>query len=971
MGTNGAPRNVGDVLVETSEQDKREYAFFELPNKLKVLVVSDPTTDKAAAAIDVHVGQLHDPVELPGLAHFLEHLLFMGTEKYPNENAFSQFLSQHGGNSNAYTSLEHTNYYFDIQHSFLDPALDIFAQFFICPLFLENTKDREVAAVNSEHEKNLVEDLWRLSQLDRSTSNPSHPYSHFGNGNIETLSTIPQQKGINVRDELIKFHREYYSANVMCLCILGRESVDELKQLAVDKFSAITNKNRPPLQWEGQPYEEPQLKKMFCMDSNKEHRCLEYNFRIFDTKAYYRSKPTRYVCHLIGHEGPNSLLAVLKKRGWATALMAGEGKKGSGFGFLRVTIELTEAGMDHINDITLVLFQNIQLIKRQGVQDWIFHECHDLNRMFFRFKDKELPYNYVSSVANYMQMYPPAHVLSGPYMYYEYDPKVIRKLLNLLTPDNMRMFVVSKRFGETANKVERWYGTKYSEHALGEDLLKSWAECNLNPELAIPAPNEFIPTDFTIKQLSEDTASKHPVVVVETPHLRAWHKQDDVFKLPKAIIMVLISSRMAYVSPTHCVLTRLFSELLKDSLAEYAYAAELGGVTYVLENVVYGLLLNIQGYNHKLPVLLAKIVDKIKGFAVDDARFKILKDEVRRSYVNFSAEAPYQHCMFYTHLLSNEKLWSHKQKLDALEDVTPQQLASFVPLLLTQVHTECYIHGNVTREEARQLAHEFDPLCQAPPLSPAELTRHRHIKFEPGITYIYEYQEQFSSDYAIENYIVTGLDDSRGNVLVELASQIIHEKFGHVLRTQEQLGYIVHSGLRRQHGVNGLRFIVQGERDAAYLDTRIEVFLRSVKEVMEGLDEATFAKHINTLTTKKLEKDKSMGHEVNRYWSEILDQQYNFNRASIEVEVLKTVTKGDLLTFYREKISPQSTARQKLSSRSLSIKHKAAGEPEEAAEGASGLSNPTVVKITDVWEFKKMVGLYAQPKQWPYQTILD
>lgn len=100
--------------VQVSLQDARQYKCITLPNALQVLLISDKDTDKAAAALDVGVGQMSDPEDIPGLAHFLEHMLFLGTEKYPDENSYSKFLSAHGGRSNAYTALENTNYYFDV-----------------------------------------------------------------------------------------------------------------------------------------------------------------------------------------------------------------------------------------------------------------------------------------------------------------------------------------------------------------------------------------------------------------------------------------------------------------------------------------------------------------------------------------------------------------------------------------------------------------------------------------------------------------------------------------------------------------------------------------------------------------------------------------------------------------------------------------------------------------------------------------
>lgn len=131
------------------------------------------------------------------------------------------FFSQ-GGSSNAFTASDHTNYYFDVVPQQLSAALDRFAQFFLTPLFTESATDREVNAVDSEHVKNVPSDAWRLSQLEKSTSNPNHPYSKFGTGNKETLDIIPKERGIQVRDELLKFHKKWYSANLMSLAVLGQ-----------------------------------------------------------------------------------------------------------------------------------------------------------------------------------------------------------------------------------------------------------------------------------------------------------------------------------------------------------------------------------------------------------------------------------------------------------------------------------------------------------------------------------------------------------------------------------------------------------------------------------------------------------------------------------------------------------------------------------------------------------------------------
>lgn len=94
--------------IVKSQQDNRDYRGLQLTNGLKVLLISDPATDKAAAAMTVDVGHMSDPDNLPGLAHFCEHMLFLGTKKYPNENAYSTYLAENSGSSNASTYADNT-----------------------------------------------------------------------------------------------------------------------------------------------------------------------------------------------------------------------------------------------------------------------------------------------------------------------------------------------------------------------------------------------------------------------------------------------------------------------------------------------------------------------------------------------------------------------------------------------------------------------------------------------------------------------------------------------------------------------------------------------------------------------------------------------------------------------------------------------------------------------------------------------
>ena len=129
--------------------------------------------------------------------------------------ALYRYLAAHSGGSNAYTDREHTVYFFDVAHDAFDGALDRFSEFFKSPCFTESATGRELKAVDAEHAKNKQADMWLAYQLDKSTSDPNHPYHKFATGDSSTLRDVPLENGIDVRAALLDFHSKYYSANIM------------------------------------------------------------------------------------------------------------------------------------------------------------------------------------------------------------------------------------------------------------------------------------------------------------------------------------------------------------------------------------------------------------------------------------------------------------------------------------------------------------------------------------------------------------------------------------------------------------------------------------------------------------------------------------------------------------------------------------------------------------------------------------
>ena len=140
-----------------------------------------------------------------------------------------------------------TNYYFDVAPEALEGALERFSGFFIEPLFNDSCTESEIKAVDSEHKKNIQNDMWRFFQLEKSISRPGHPYGKFGTGDYKTLWDRPKEAGRDPRQQLISWWEQEYCARRMKLAVVGKHDVDTLEKWVREKFDKV------PVRTEGQP----------------------------------------------------------------------------------------------------------------------------------------------------------------------------------------------------------------------------------------------------------------------------------------------------------------------------------------------------------------------------------------------------------------------------------------------------------------------------------------------------------------------------------------------------------------------------------------------------------------------------------------------------------------------------------------------------------------------------------------------
>ncbi len=883
-----------------SPNDDKAYRYIELDNGLRALLISDPDTTKSAAALDVYVGSASNPEDRGGLAHFLEHMLFLGTDKYPDSGEYARFVSEHGGTRNAYTSFEHTNYFFDIDDDYLPEALDRFAQFFIAPRFDLEYVSREVNAVHAEFQQGLNTDSRRGGDVSREIANPQHPYHILAVGTKDTLADLDNNA---VRDDLIAFYEQYYSANLMRLAVLGSEDLDALESLVRDTFAPVPNRDVVIEDITAPLMEPDQLPLQVYVEPEATSRSLTLSWPMPDINALYRSKPLSYISNLIGHEGEGSLLSLLKSEGWAEALGSGTGISYRGGAAFNISISLTERGVAEKDAVIAAVFEYIHMLEDAGPSERIYREQAQLAALRFRFQESMEPMRYVSRIANNMQVLPPQEVLSGGYLMSDYDPEFIQKLIReYLTPE--RLLATLTAPGVPVDRESEYYLTPYSTEAI--DLAAvGWTQVasnGIDPRLHLPAANAFIAEDVDLRSVPAENPEV-PQLVVDEPRLRVWQRQDDVFRVPKGALYT--NFRTALVSDTaeHAAASELYVSLLRDAVNEFTYPALLAGLNYNLGINSRGISLSMGGYNDKQQVLLEHVVDNIRNAAFDQERFDNIREDLIRSLRNVKTARAYQQVIRQGRRLLTTGRYAEQDIIAALQALTPETVTTHGEALWRTSTVDVLLYGNYDDTEVLAIQEALDPLLKHDGNATPPESRITRIKLGQRFVYVADVDH---SDSVLLWYIQAPGQSLSDRAMAAITGQAVSADYFEDLRTEQQLGYIVNAFNWPLMDVPGVAMMVQSPTaSAAELVSASETFLAGRIDDGDAVSEAQFLRHKTALLEEILDPPKNLFDASEYFWREINRGSDAFDTKEVLAEAVRAVTFDQWKAWYQQAVLQQ------------------------------------------------------------------
>lgn len=874
-----------------SINDQNQYRFLTLDNRLAVLLISDPDSEKAAASLNVAVGSGDDPRGREGMAHFLEHMLFLGTEKYPQAGEYQQFIKSHGGSHNAFTAFQDTNYFFDIQAEFLEPALDRFAQQFSAPLFTADLVERERRAVHSEFSSKIQEDGRRFYDAKKAAFNPEHPYTQFAVGNLTTLEDTEAHP---LRPDLVAFWRQHYSAERMTLTVYGPQSLDELARMVRPRFAAIEDRRLPASEPTAPLFIDGQLPRLIEVESLRDIRSLSLIFPIPSQQPHYRTKPASYIANLLGHEGPGSLFDVLKSRGWVEMLSAGTSTDTDREALLELSMELTPEGLANRDAIVRLAFAYIDKIRAQGLSRERFEEMARLADISFRFQEQQEPVHKVTRLAMQMSRVDPVDVLRAPFMMTEYDPQGYQAVLNRLTPDNVLIAVLSQQPLDDSAQQAQWYRTRYRLSALNAEALAEAPRADMVAQLALPEANPFIPENL---ELVAGASMPAPVQLGVQNGLTTWYARDTRFDTPKANLYLSLRSPVARESAREQVLAELFVDAIETNLNAYAYPAQLAGLHYKIYPHLRGISIRVGGYNDKLHVLLGRVLTQVADPLLSARRFDIARNQLLDSLRNKAKARPVEQTGEFVQTTLIEGAWSIDAQIAAAENVRFEDLQRFATRFLDQLDPVMLAHGNLTEAAALNLAQQVNAFLLDHSES-VTVARNGVRELPAGETRIALEVHHPDTGYTL--YLQgqnTGYDE---RARYRLLSQLIAAPFYEDIRTQRQMGYIVYATSFEILEAPAIGLVVQSpEHSGEDIDQAVTAFANTMESQLETLTEQQLAQEKQAVISRLLEKDRQLSDASGRYWREIDRENTQFDSRERLAQAIAEVSKAELLEVFR------------------------------------------------------------------------
>jgi insulysin len=874
--------------------DKAKFRRFTLDNGMKVLLVSDPKYNKSAASLVVHAGQIDDPRDTEGLAHFLEHMLFLGTEKYPDITDYGNFIRANGGYNNAYTASDHTNYQFEVRHDALAGALDRFAQFFIAPTFNPEFVGREVSAVNNEAMRHVQNDFRRQIGVLREMYDQNSGESKFSTGNKATLAKA-DPKAVRA------FYESHYSADRMALAIASTASLDDLEKLARGSFASVLKRDLPPVVRVATFLPAKESLRMATMEPIKEVQKLTLEFLVPATRPDFAGKSDQLLTQLLAYPGEGGLVNILKRDGLINGLSAYVWERTQNYGSLMVDIELTPQGLQAHKKVLQSVFSYLEFLRSTSYPSAFFTDRARVAQLQETFSDRGEGAALATKLANQALFYPLDIAERATDVWGKPDETSYRSLLAALLPSRMLVTLVAK--GLPVDRKERIYETGYAVTEETGAAYEALAKPARMAGLALPKPNRFMPSTTAL-------LPERPTALINEPALQLFYAQDTEFQRPSTTLILRFVPLRETATAGNMALLRLLDMNLRDALSASLGDAALAGVEFKSELGTEGYKVTVSGFGDSPARFAQYFAQQLRAFTTSPQRFDAVKELALRSIKSYAQTEAYQLARDRRDAMVREFFFLPSEQQSAAEAATFDKVQAFARSYFDKGRLEVLIHGNLSAEDAIVVTRDIFTKFATKAAPVEALARRRQLEILGNENVLDAGPIAGVNSALIMDYQLNDETPATRAAALVLGS-FFDQPFYSELRTKQQLGYIVGSASTASLRQRFFTFVVQSsEYGPVELRKRAETFIATLPATLQATTDAQWATLIAGARSNLEQKPKSIGEKAENMFALAYDFDGEWDRRQAALLALDNLTKDQAIALLTQTLAGSDPKRR-------------------------------------------------------------
>ncbi|KPP99471.1 insulinase family protein [Marinobacter sp. HL-58] len=874
---------LAETQIEKPELDLRDYRHITLENGLEVLLVHDDELTVAGAALTVPLGGDDDPEDIPGLVHLLEHMLFSGSEKYPDRGGFTDYISSAGGSYNAYTAADHTNFFFQVGADRLEEGLSRFSDFIIAPSLEPDAVADEIAIVQSEFDGRRDQLGWRMQNVLRQQVNPDHPASRMAMGNRESFEGVSHE---NLVERLDLYHGLYFTPGKMKLVVMGPQPMEQLREWAERSFApaesgeddaaTASGAEVPLLEHDGLP---ARARLQTVGDTD----VLKLSFEAEPEHLFYQTKPYTFLGRVLSSKKSGRLAAALKERGWIDELSTGMDLQGADYATFSVRMTLTEEGVKAGDRIIASIFDYLDTMSESEDLAALYEEQSRQAQEEFRFPRKGQVMQEVSGLAVSLLRYPVEEVLTAPALMSSFDEKLVRSILKDMTPDQA-LVTHAGDFGDLPD-VEPVTGIDYEAVSPDDDTLTRWkdSDSGVNAKLAI-RENPFTDDEKVVHPLADNTAEL-PVNLSDSRGLEIWHLQDKEFREPRGVLTIAIESPMIEQNLKDASTNLLYSFMLAEELTELMQTGSDAGIQFMVNRMNQGVGLSVQGFTGKQEDFLQQVADAIHNLEVTPKLLRKTRAKARVQVDGLENAQYFEQMMTALNNRLRPGVNGPREELAELGGLGVEDMKAFHRQFWKAPEVMMMALGNYREKHARALADIFTSTLEIEPTPLGERfpAAERSGPVEQRVGWV-------PAGVAARYYPVDG---DRRDVMAAtmLTTQMLHNRIFQQFRDSQQWGYVAFATLLQGYEEWGTTLMLQApDMKPGKLDEEIAAVLDRYRKELPDLTEESFDQYRDGIRQALGARRQNLQGYASYWWSTLRETGEPVDRAGEVEEALDAMT---------------------------------------------------------------------------------